>query len=181
MLIEPITNKLGLRIYYGLWEIFIGFCSFIVFFGIFIKYYFDSLEERLMSGYIKSSISFYKPLINFLNQFGIVNKLINTHIDKDNFNKNFAIEDEKIKKHNTEYDNLLLKIIAYILGGFLIILFLPVLIGLIPFREINWNYIGLSFLLHIILIIIFEIALLYYIIPINNPIELHKLFTNISI
>jgi hypothetical protein len=92
-----------------------------------------------------------------------------------------AIEDEHIKNHNAKYDNLLLKIIAYILVGFLIILFLPVLIGLIPFREINWSYIGLSFLLHIVLIIIFEIVLLYYIIPINNPIELHTLFDNIGI
>ena len=129
-----------------------------------------------MSGYIKSSISFYKPLINFINQYGLFNKLIDKYIDKNNFNKNMAIEDEIIKNYNAEYDNLLLKIIAYILGGFLIILLLPVLIGLIPFREINWKYIGLSFLLHIVLIIIFEIALLYYIIPINNPIELNKLF-----
>ncbi len=53
MLLEPITNKSGLRIYYGLWEIFIGFSSFIIFFGIFIKYYFHDLEERLMQGYIK--------------------------------------------------------------------------------------------------------------------------------
>ena len=181
MLLEPFANKLGLRIYYGLWEIFIGFGSFIIFFGIFIKYYFDNLEERLLNGYIKSSVSFYKPLINILNQYGIFSKLIDKHLENTNFNKNFAIEDEKIKTHNTEYDNLLLKIIAYIFVGFLIILVLPVLIGLIPFSAINWKYIGLSFLLHIVLIIIFEIALLYYIIPINNPIELHKLFDNIGI
>jgi hypothetical protein len=181
MLLEPITNKFGLRIYYGLWEIFIGFGSFIIFFGIFIKYYFDSLEESLMNGYIKSSVSFYKPLINILNQYGLFSKLIKEYLEKDNFYKTMAIEDEHIKNHNAKYDNLLLKIIAYILVGFLIILFLPVLIGLIPFREINWSYIGLSFLLHIVLIIIFEIVLLYYIIPINNPIELHTLFDNIGI
>ena len=181
MLLEPIKNQLGLRIYYGLWEIFIGFGAFIVFFGIFIKYYFHDLEERLMNGYIKSSMSFYKPLINILNQYGLFNKLIDKHLDLDNLNKNLAIEDEKINIHNVAYDNLLLKIIAYILVGFLIILFLPVLIGLIPLREINWNYIGISFLLHIVLIVIFEIALLYYIIPINNPIELHKLFDDIGV
>ena len=181
MPIEPITDKLGLRLYYGFWEIFIGFGSFIIFFGIFIKYYFNSLEETLMSGYIKSSISFYKPLINILNQYNLFSTLLNEYLDKDNFNKNLAIENEKINHFNAEYDNLLLKIIAYILVGFLIILFLPVIIGLIPFREINWKYIGISFLLHIVLIIIFEITLLYYIIPLNNPIELYKLFTNISI
>lgn len=181
MPIEPITDKFGLRIYYGLWEIFIGFGSFIIFFGIFIKYYFHSLEESLMSGYIKSSLSFYKPLINILNQYSLFNTVLNKHLDKDNFNKNLAIEEEKIKHYNAEYDNLLLKIIAYILVGFLIILFLPVLIGFIHFREINWKYIGLNFLLHIVLIIIFEITLLYYIIPLNNPIELYKLFDNISI
>ena len=180
MLLEPVVNKLGLKIYYGLWEIFIGFGSFIIFFGVFIKYYFDSFEESLMNGYIKSSVSFYKPLIKILNQYGMFSKLIDERLEKDNFNKKIAIEDEKIKNHNDEYDNLLLKIIAYILVGFLIILFLPVLIGLIPFRAINWKYIGLSLLLHIVLIIIFEIALLYYIIPINNPIELHKLFDNIG-
>ena len=73
----------------------------------------------------------------------------------------------------------MLKIIAYILIGFLIILFIPVVIGLIPFKDINWKYLGLSFLLHIVLIAIFEVALLYYIIPINNPIELYKLFDGI--
>jgi len=181
MLLEPITNKFGLKIYYGLWEIFIGFGSFIIFFGIFIKYYFNSLEESLMNQYIKSSMSFYKPLINILNQYGLFNKLIDKLLDKDNLNKNMAIEDENIKNYNAEYDNLLLKIIAYILIGFLIILFLPVLIGLIPLKEINWNYIGLSFLLHIVLIVIFEIALLYFIIPINNPVELYKLFDDIDI
>ncbi len=126
-------------------------------------------------------MSFYKPLINFLNQYNLFNELINKQLDKDNLNKNLAIEDEKIKIHNAEYDNLLLKIIAYILIGSLIILFIPVLIGLIPFKEINWNYIGISFILHLVLIVIFEIALLYFIIPINNPIELHKLFDNIGI
>jgi len=181
MLLEPITNKSVLRIYYGLWEIFIGFGAFIVFFGIFIKYYFHDLEERLMNGYIKSSVSFYKPLINILNQNGIFSKLIKEHLDKDDFHKTMAIEDEKIKNHNAEYDNLLMKIIAYILVGYLIILFLPVLIGLIPIREINWNYIGISFFLHIVLIVIFEVALLYFIIPIHNPIELHKLFDDIGI
>ena len=181
MLLEPTANIFGLRIYYGLWEIFIGFGSFIIFFGIFIKYYFNDLEESLMNGYIKSSMSFYKPLINILNQYNIVNKLINEQIDINNLNKNLITEDEKIKNHNAKYDNLLLKIIAYIFIGFLIILFLPILIGLIPLKKINWKYIGLSFLLHIVLIIIFEIALLYYIIPINNPIELHKLINNIGI
>lgn len=181
MILESHPSKLGLRIYYGLWEVFIGFGSFIIFFGIFIKYYFHSLEESLMDGYIKSSISFYKPLLNVLNQYNLFSKLINEKIDIDNLNKEIATEEEYIKTHNTEYDNLLLKIIAYVLIGFLIILFLPVLFGIIPFSAINWIYIGLNFLLHIVLIIIFEVALLYYIIPINNPIELHKLFDNIGI
>ena len=59
-------------------------------------------------------------------------------------------------------------------------LFIPILLGWIPFKEINWHYLGTSFLLHIILIIIFELALLYLIVPINNPIELYKLVDNIS-
>ena len=179
MLPESGTSKLGLRLYYGLWEVFIGFGSFMIFFGIFIKYYFHSLEERLLSGYISSSMSFYKPLLNVLNQNGLFSKLISEKIDIDKLNKEITIEDEIVMKHNAEYDDLLLKIIAYIFAGFLIILFLPILLGFISFNVINWNYLGLNFLLHIVLIVIFEVALLYYIIPINNPIELHKLFDNI--
>lgn len=172
------TTTLGLQIYFILWEIFIGFGSFIIFFGIFIKYYFNSLEESLLNGYIKSSVSFYKPLINILNQYNIFKQFLNEYLDN-NFYKTLTIEDEHIKNHNSAYDTILLKIVIYIFFGFLIILFIPVILGFIPFKEINWYYIGLNFILHIILIIIFEIALLYYIIPINNPIELHKLFDNL--
>ena len=86
MLLEPIKNQLALNIYYGLWEVFIGIGSFIIFFGIFIKYYFNSLEESLMSGYVKSSMSFYKPLINILNQYSLFNKLVNEQLDKNDFN-----------------------------------------------------------------------------------------------
>ena len=181
MLLEPIANNSLLKIYYGLWEVFIGVGSFIIFFGIFIKYYFTSLEESLMSGYVKSSITFYKPLINTLNQYKLFNKLIEQQLEMTEFTKNLAEEDEAIQKHNTAFDNLLLKIIAGILIGFLFILMLPVMVGLIPFRVINWHYLGISFLLHIILIVIFEIALLYIIIPINNPIELYHLFDSITI
>lgn len=181
MLQEPAVNKLGLKIYYGLWEIFIGVGSFMIFFGVFIKYYFHSLEESMLSGYVKSSMSFYKPLINFLNQFGIFSSFIDKHLNMNDFNKNLELEEENVKKHNAEYDNLLIKLIAYILGGFLVVLFIPILLGLISFQEINWIYIGISFLLHIILITIFEYALLYIIIPINNPIELHGLFDNLNI
>jgi len=179
MLLEPISNQTAIRIYYGLWEIFIGFGSFIIFFGIFIKFYFNAFEEYLLSGYIKSSISFYKPILNIFNQINLFERFKYEYLEENNFNKTLENEDKNIKEYNKEYDNLLIKIIIGILIAFLVLLFIPVFIGLIPFREINFIYLGISFLLHIVLIIIFEIALLYYIIPINNPIELHKLFDNI--
>ena len=91
MLLEPIKNKSALKIYYGLWEILIGFGSFIIFFGLFMKFYFHSLEDKMISNYIKSSISFYKPIINILNQYNILNSLIKQFIDIDNLNKLFEI------------------------------------------------------------------------------------------
>ena len=89
-----------------------------------------------MNGYIKSSVSFYKPLINILNQYNIFKQFLNEYLDN-NFYKTLTIEDEHIKNHNSEYDTILLKIVIYIFFGFLIILFIPVILGFIPFKEIK--------------------------------------------
>lgn len=162
-----------------LWEIFVGISSFIIFFGIFIKFYFDNLEDTLMSGYIKNSVAFYKPLIEKLDSFNLLKNNVNKLIDIKKLNESVQEAEKETREYNSYYDNQLLKLVGTIILIFLAVLFLPVLLGIISYREINWTYILINFALHIVLIIIFEIILLYIIVPIYNPIEIHPIFKQI--
>jgi len=180
MLFNPTENKLALRIYAILWEIFIGFCAFILFFGIFIKYYFHSLEENLLKSYIRKSLSFYKPIIKELNRFEILSKGISDLINIDDFTKDVEIHEKEILDYNSNYDNLLIKYIIYSFLIFLGVLILPILLGIISVSHINLKYIATSFILHIILVSIFEYILLWHIIPINNPIKIFNLFEGLT-
>lgn len=180
-IINPTNNKTVIRVYYALWEIFAGIGSFIIFFGLFIKFYFHDLENTLMNGYIKKSLAFYKPVIDKLDSFNIFRNNINKIIDINKLNKELNETEDEVNKYNAEYDNLLLKFIAGILLVFVAILFLPVIVGFIPYEHINWTYVLTNIALHLILIIIFEIALLYIIIPINNPIHIGPVFDQIEL
>ena len=93
-------------------------------------YYFYELEEHLLNSFVKSSMSFYKPLINLLNQYNVLSNLFSYYLKNDNFNKSLELEEEQIKTYNIKYDNLLIKIIVFVLLGFLILLFIPILLGL---------------------------------------------------
>jgi hypothetical protein len=180
-IITPTNNKIIISIYYTLWEIVIGISSFIIFFGLFIKFFFHDLEETLMRGYINNSVSFYKPLINKMDSFNIFRDNINKLVDINKLNKELEARETETQEFNAEYDNMLLKYVGIIILIFLGILFIPVILGFISYEHINWTYILCNFALHIILIIIFEIILLYYIIPINNPINISQVFYQIKL
>jgi hypothetical protein len=180
-IINPTNNKTIITVYYSLWEIFTGISSFIIFFGFFIKFYFHDLENTLLNGYISKSLAFYKPIIDKLDTFNIFRNNINQIIDLDKLNKELKETDVEINNYNSEYDNLLLKFVALVLLIFAAILFLPVILGLISYEHINWTYVLTNLVLHLILIIIFEIILLYIIIPINNPIHIGPIFTKINL
>jgi large-conductance mechanosensitive channel len=179
MLFNPVNNKIALSIYNILWEVFIGFGTFIIFFGIFIKYYFNELEDNLMKNYINNSISFYKPLFSKINQTNIFKDNINKIVNVNQLNIEVNQKEEEVKQYNMKYDNLLIKIINYILIGFIVLLLLPILLGIIPLEYVNLKYISISFIVHLVLVSIFELILLNIIIPINNPIEIYTLFNGI--
>lgn len=179
MLFTPTNNKLILSIYNILWEVFIGFGAFIIFFGIFIKYYFNDYEDNLMKGYIKNSTTFYKPLVNTLNYGNIIKNNIEQAVDVKKLNAEADAREMEVRQHNAQYDDLLMKIIIWILICFIAVLVLPLLLGIISLDYVNWKYIGTSFAIHLILVAIFESILLYIIIPINNPIEIFSLFDGV--
>ena len=179
MLFTSTNNKLVLTIYDILWEVFIGFGAFIIFFGIFIKYYFNDYEDNLMKGYIKNSTTFYKPLVNTLNYGNIIKNNSEQAVDVKKLNDEANAREIEVRQNNIQYDDLLMKIIIWILIIFIAVLVLPLLLGIIAFDYVNWKYIGTSFTIHLIFVAIFEYILLYIIIPINNPIEIFRLFDGV--
>lgn len=159
-------------------EVLISFGVFAAFFVVFINYFFIDYETQLLNGFIGDSVGFYKSIITNTTDSSYSDKILN-----DIILKNEKIEDLKAESHanesqvkafNKQYDMKLWKIAGImILIVFAVILFFMV-IGVIQLRDINFKYLAVSFVLHAILIIGFELAFVFYVLPLASPVKIYK-------
>ena len=177
MILKPIKNSAILNAYEITLDAFILFSSFVLFLGIFIKALFYIWSSALIKRYINESLSNYKNLLDLLNQFNLVSDLLNSFGAVENVNKISEQEQNKVESHNSYYNNLILGIIGGVIGGFLLLLIIPVVLGLIPLHMLNWKYIIISFIVNIALIFGFQCIFLFVILFLNNPINLSVFFT----
>jgi len=201
MLFNKTNNKYAINIFNILCEVLIGFSVFAIFFGIFMTYFFTNYETTLLGNFISKSISFYKISIapntlevisNIINNLGYKKQLHSTALQDEKVISNLinnlgykqqleasVLQDEKIvSEHNKPYDELLMKIILYMVLVLLFIIIVPLLLGIIRLEQISFKYIGTSILLHIILIVGFELLFLLFIITFINPVKLYLVFQN---
>ncbi len=183
MLFNKTNNKFAINSYNILLEICIAFSVFAIFFGVFMSYYFISYETNLLSNFITKSVSFYKfddILLSDNTQIKpIINNLItnNIGIDKKKLEEEVRNNESVVSEHNKEYDNKLIKIIIMMISALLLLLIIPLLLGFIRLEQIlPFKYICLSLLLHIILIVGFELLFFYYILIYINPVKLYLIF-----
>jgi hypothetical protein len=184
MIFSPTNNKTILSIYNIIWDVFIGFSSFIIFFGIFIKFFYNSYEELLLKTYIIDALSNYSKIISNIKTLNLILNLTNIiNSDKTNaeLDKDIATNDEIINSYNAYYDNLLLYVIGGVIGFFLLILLIPVLIGFISYKYINFKYIIINFILHLILIVAFETIIMLGLLPLNNPLHIYNFFNGAGV
>lgn len=179
MIFKPTINKTILNIYNILWNIFCGFASFVLFFCIFATVLYNKYEEFLISKYITDAFSPYINNIRTIKElkigFAVLPLFTKNTIQE--LQKEVEAQDKIINKNNKYYDNILVLIIVGIIVFFLLILIVPLLIGFISYKDVNLIYIGLNFMLNLILIVSFTILLLLYLIPLLNPIRLYNFFT----
>ena len=183
MLFTKTNNQFTINSYNILLEIFIAFSVFSIFFGVFMSYYFTSYETQLLSNFITKSVSFYKYddiLLSDITQLKpVIKNLITENIgnDKKKLEKEVIDNESVVSEHNKEYDNKLIKIIIMMISVLLLLLIIPLLLGIIRLEQIlPFKYICLSLLLHIILIVGFELLFFYYILIYINPVKLYLIF-----
>lgn len=179
MLFNKTTNKTLINGFNILTEVIIGFGTFALFFGIFMNYVFTKYEVELLGKFVKESVSFYKGNPSNKQSQDLHNQmktLINSNSDVNNLEKNVSADDEYVHSYNKPYDNKLMYIILGMIFGLLGLLLIPVILGFIRLEQINFKYIGLSLVLHIILIVGFELLFLLYIITFINPVKLYSVF-----
>jgi hypothetical protein len=180
MLFNKTNNKAIINIFNILCEVFIGFSVFALFFGIFMIYFFTDYNTFLIGKFINKSISFY----NSHDSFFAIKNVIKSHTEervssyKEQLKANVEKDEKEVNEYNIPYDNKLMIIILYMIFGMLFILELPVLLGIIGFDQINFKYLGISLLSHIILIVGFELLLLLLIISYLSPVKLYTVFQN---
>ena len=175
MLFNKTNNKYVINAFHLLCEIFIGFSVFGLFFVIFMNYYFTSYETTLLGEFIAKSISFYnEPLSPEVLSF--IASGINTTGFKQSLQASVEKDHADVEEYNKPYDNLLMKIIVGMVLGLLVLILLPILLGIIGMEQLNLKYISYSILLHIILIVGFELLFLLFITRYINPVKLYSVF-----
>lgn len=177
MLFNKTNNNLVITGFNVLTEVIIGFSTFALFFGVFMNNFFTKYEVKLLGEFIKQSVSFYKTNEKNADKLKL-NQLISKNTNIQQLEKDVATNEEEVHSYNKPYDNKLMYIIFIMIFSLLGILLLPILTGLIRFDQISFKYIGFSILLHIILIIGFELLFLLYIITFINPVKLYSVFQN---
>jgi len=183
MLFDKTNNKSIINIFNILCEVFIGFSVFAIFFGIFMSYYFTEHQTELLGKFINKSVSFYKisitPQISSLLSSSLSSLLTNSFNNleyKKQLQKSVSEDDKKVSKHNKPYDELLMKIIFGMIIVLLFIIIIPLLLGIIRLEQISFKHIGFSTILHIILIVGFELLFLLFIITYFNSVKLYSVF-----
>ena len=175
MLFNKTNNKSIINIFNILCEVFIGFSVFGIFFGIFMTYYFTEHQTELLGNFISKSVSFYKISITPEISTLLINYFINSGY-KQQLQANILEDDTNVNNYNKPYDELLMKIIFGMIIVLLIIIIIPLLLGIIRLEQISFKQIGFSTILHIILIVGFELLFLLFIITYFNSVKLYSGF-----
>jgi len=175
------NKKTIISIYFLLWDIFCGFCAFVIFLSVFASVFYNQYINFIIQQYISSTLSPYINSIKNFKEFQIGINLLNLIFGenviitlKDEIQKENAV----ISAHNKHYDDMFIYITIGIITFFLIILLLPILTKYIPLSDINFKYIILKFLLYLIFIVSLEILVLLYLLPTLNPLHLYVFFEN---
>ena len=157
-------------------EVIIGFGTFSIFFGIFMIYFFTQYEVSLLGNFIKESISFYTntKIIDKLE----IDKLINDSSKVKLLKAEVNNTEKEVSEHNKPYDTKLIYIILGMILSLLFLLIIPVILGIIRLDQINFKYIGFSIILHIILIVGFELLFLILILSYINPVKIYNILKN---
>jgi hypothetical protein len=166
MLFSKTNNKTLLSIFTILVEVLIGFSTFAIFFGIFMI--------CIMTNY--ESITFYKIGKTYMDNTPQIKQLINNNPDIKDLQKNVSINETAVNSHNAIYDNKLIYIIVFMIICLLCVIILPLLLGIIRLEQINFSYILVSTILHVVLIVGFELLFLLFIITYINPVKLYLIF-----
>ena len=175
MLFNKINSKLFITCYDILIEILIGFSTFAIFFYVFMTYYFTSYEIHLMAGFINKSISFYS-ITQSAEQKKQLQDLIQNSNEKKKIESEVKQNEDAVQKHNKVYDNKLLMIVIIMISILFLLVIVPLLLGFVRLDQLNFKYIGLSLVLHIILIVGFELLFLLVILKYINPVKLYMTF-----
>jgi len=175
MLFNKTSNTLILNSYIILTEVCIGFITFAVFFYIFMKYFFTEYEVKLLSNFINDSISYYNITQND-SQKKLLKLLIESSTETQQLASSVSENNDIVNKYNIYYDNRLLFYIMILIIILIVLLILPLILGLIRVEQISFTYIGISLLLHIILIVGLELLFLLFITKYINPVKLYLLF-----
>ena len=170
MILDNLASK---NTYIILLEILIAFSVFGIFFAIFMNYFFVKYEIELLSKFINDSVSIYKSYIT--KDTGNLSAFLYSNTELGQIRQDSINEEHLVEEYNKPLDNKLIKII-----GIMILILLA--ICLIPFvfsnklsrNDINIKYLVISFIAHLLFIIIFELLFVFYVLPYISPIKLHE-------
>jgi hypothetical protein len=169
MLYLATKNEKYIYFYLILIEIFIGVNVFSMFFGIFINYFYDDYLENKVKNDMNKSLSFYK--LNgpswFKNSLQYSNEYYKT-----------KSKDAQSDVNNSRKDkaNKFIYIILSINFFLLLLVIIPLILGIIPLKYINLKSISINYLMHIVLVIIFEVILLMCILPFIKTVNISDAF-----
>lgn len=156
-------------------EVIIAFSVFCLFFVIFMNYFFTDYETGLIKDFVKESASFYKPLFIHKTDDEILTILFNNSKYYKDLIKQKDKENDTINIHNTAFDKKFIVITSIILSIIIILYLIPIVFGWINKNDINITYFGISFICHLIMIVVFELFLFWLVIPLVNPVKIYKI------
>jgi len=169
MLYLATKNDKYIYFYLILIEIFIGVNVFSMFFGIFINYFYDDYLENKVKNDMNKSLSFYK--LNGPSWFKNDLQSENTYLKTKSKESQSDVNNSRKDKAN-KFIYLILSINFFLL----LLVIIPLILGIIPLKYINLKSISINYLMHIVLVIIFEVILLMCILPFIKTVNISDAF-----
>lgn len=170
MLFQATNNKRVINGFDILVEVIIGFGVFVLFFIVFMNYIFTDYQTSLLGKFIQNSLEFYKPIMP-----SQLKNLLTSQLNINKIEQDSKANHDKVNEFNKPYDNKLILISLSMLGGLIVLAIIPVILGIVPLSHINLKFIGISLLLHLILIIGFEVVFIIGVLPFINTVKIYKL------
>jgi len=169
MLFSPTNNNTLINIYLIIIEIFIGYTAFALFFGIFANYLYEDYITYRVKNDLKKALSFYQLDTQKLESMKTLISYQKKYFDSEQIQVD---ENNKILRNNFIY--LIIGISSFLLS----LIIIPLILGIIPISYVNFKFIGISYLIHIIFVISFESLILFGIFGFSKTINIFRFFTN---